>query len=92
MVWSPHSHSEEVNLCELDIKRCRKNALLMCVFELPVLCHFDNIVPATPGHLVDFNYVFNSPVVNDFRLVVCCPTWEHVGITESLSSFSSIMV
>ena len=37
--------------------RCRRNALLHCPYELPVLSPFDNIVRAQPGHLADFNFV-----------------------------------
>ena len=57
LVWSPHTHSGKEQLCELDICRCRKNALLHCPYEIPVLRHFDNLVPTRPGHLADFNFV-----------------------------------
>ena len=46
LVWSPHSHTETEKLCELDVIRCRRNALLHCPYELPVLCPFDSIVAA----------------------------------------------
>ena len=62
--WSPHcldgKHLETAvipNLCEVDVIRCRRNALLHCPYELPVLSPFDNIVRAQPGHLADFNFV-----------------------------------
>ena len=57
LVWSPHAPSEKAKLCELDIIRCRRNALLHCPFDLPVLCPFDNIETAIEGTLADFNYV-----------------------------------
>ena len=57
LVWSPHTHSDTAKLCELDVCRCRKNALFHCAYELPVLCPYDNIVPARPGHLADFSFV-----------------------------------
>ena len=57
LAWSPPSHSEDAKLCELDVCRCRRNALLHCPYEFPVLCPFDNIVHAAPGHLADFNFV-----------------------------------
>lgn len=57
LVWSTHSHQEKEALCELDVRRCRKNALQHCAYAIPILSPFDNIMPATPGHLADFNFV-----------------------------------
>ena len=56
-MWSPYSHTEKETLCELDVCRCRKNALLNCPYDIPVLSPFDNIVEARPGHIADFNFV-----------------------------------
>ena len=57
LVWCPHAHTETENLCELDVIRCRRNALLHNPYELPVLSPFNNITPPRHGHLADFNYV-----------------------------------
>jgi len=57
LVWSPHVHSETATLCELDVCRCRKNALAHCAYDLPVLCPYDNIEASRPGHIADFSFV-----------------------------------
>ena len=51
LVWSPHSHKQNEQLVELDVRRCRKNALPHCAYQLPIWCPFANIVPTKPGRL-----------------------------------------
>ena len=57
LVWSPHAHTETAKLVELDVCRCRKSALAHCAYDIPVICPYDNIAPARPGHLADFSFV-----------------------------------
>ena len=50
-------HSENAKLCELDVCRCRRSVLAHCAYDIPILCHYDNIVEARSGHLADFSFV-----------------------------------
>ena len=57
LVWSPHSAKEGLELLELDVRRCRRNALAHSAHDFAVFCPLDNIVPAEPGRLCDFSFV-----------------------------------
>ena len=57
LVYSPHTHIETAKLCELDVCRCRKNALAHCAYAIPIFLPYDNIVASRPGHIADFSFV-----------------------------------
>ena len=58
LVWSPHEdHKEADQLMEIDVRRCRRNALMHCAHGLPIFSALDNITPSIPGTLCDFSYV-----------------------------------
>ena len=57
----PHEAKEAEQLFELDVRRCRWNALAHSAHDFAVFCPYDNIVCAEPGKLCDFSYVKLRP-------------------------------
>jgi hypothetical protein len=41
----------------MDVRRCRRNALMHSAHDFSVFCPFDSVVPAQPGKLADFSWV-----------------------------------
>ena len=58
LVWQPGSGDQcQGGGLELDVRRCRKNALAKSAHEFSVFCPLDSVVPAVPGLLGDFSWV-----------------------------------
>jgi len=57
LVWSPHEAKEAEELFELDVRRCRRNAMAHSAHDFAVFCPYDRIVPAEAGKLCDFSFV-----------------------------------
>ncbi|MCP4500094.1 MAG: hypothetical protein GY822_09050, partial [Deltaproteobacteria bacterium] len=51
LVWNAHSYSsdDDAKLLEIDVRRCRFNAMSNSAHEWSVFCVFDNVVKARPG-------------------------------------------
>lgn len=88
LVWSPQTHSGKQNRCKLDVCRCGKNALLHCPYDLPALCPFDNIKPADPCHIANFNFV-ELPTRGRYSIISSLPYvrpmfYDRVAIEQML--------
>ena len=57
MVYVLHEENPKEDTLNIDIARCRFNGLAENVFALPVFSPIDEILPATFGELVDYNWV-----------------------------------
>jgi hypothetical protein len=60
LVWRAHVPKQKVRpgdpdpvICELDVRRCRRNALAKSAHDMPVFCPLES----EPGKLCDFTYV-----------------------------------
>ena len=61
LVFAPHEAKEAEELFELDVWRCRRNALAHSAHDFAVFCPYDSIVRAEPGKLCDFSFVKLPP-------------------------------
>jgi len=60
LTFNPREWQDDpaLNKMEIDIIRCRRNALRHCLsIDIPVFSPLDNIEPATSGQLADFSFV-----------------------------------
>ena len=57
LVWQAHSSTEDSDKIELDVRRCRRNALAYSAHEFPVFSPFDDVKPSIDGVLCDFTFV-----------------------------------
>ena len=58
LVWSPHAGETSNELAiEIDVRRCRRNALAYSTHKWSVFSALDSIVPAREGQLADFSFV-----------------------------------
>ena len=61
LVWQAHNDAEDdsVQLLEIDVRRCRMNALANSAheFSVSVFYVFDNVVDSKVGELADFSFV-----------------------------------
>ena len=57
LVFEAHKLDEDQQLLEIDVRRCRRNALAKSPYPWPIFCPYDSIRPAVPGELCDFSYV-----------------------------------
>ena len=53
-------HRESAELAELDVRKCRRNALMHCAHRIPVFSALDNILPSVAGKLCDLSCVVNN--------------------------------
>ena len=89
LAWTPHTHAEDAQLCELDVRRCRRNALLQCAYAFPILSPLDNIRAAEVGILCDFHYVSlarrgRGATTSLKVLPYIGPMWYHRSAVEHL--------
>ena len=57
LVWQPHESTDDSEKIELDVRRCRRNALAYSAHDFCVFGPFDNIKPSVDGVLCDFTFV-----------------------------------
>ena len=58
LVFFPHEWAEgELEALELDVRRCRRNALAVAAHPFSVFSPLDSIVPAKEGELGDFSFI-----------------------------------
>ena len=58
LIWQPEKPGEDLPVCEVDVIRCRRNALMHpAVAEWPVFCALDSIRPQVTQELSDFSFV-----------------------------------
>ena len=89
LVFAPHEAKEGEELFELDVRRCRRNALAHSAHDFEVFCPYDRIVRAEVGKLSDFSFVKLPPAGRGhcpYRLLSV-----PGGTTEWLSNSSSRM-
>jgi hypothetical protein len=67
-------------LFELDVRRCRRNALAHSAHDFSVFCPYDRIVPAETGKLCDYSFV-KLPPTRKTKLTLL-PTWGQAGTIE----------
>ena len=60
LVWQPHETKDAGGAVEIDVRRCRQNALRHSAHDFPVFCPLDSIAQAREGVLGDFSYVVLS--------------------------------
>ena len=57
LVFKAHEWGEEGECLEVDVRRCRRNAIMYSAHPFSVFCPLDSIVPAVEGELADFSFV-----------------------------------
>ena len=57
LAWTPHESADEIEKVELDVRRCRRNALAHSAHEFPVFCPFDTVTKSIEGVLCDYTFV-----------------------------------
>ena len=57
LVFEAHAKEEKGELFEVDVRRCRRNALAKSAHPWPIFSPFDSIREAVPGQLADLSYV-----------------------------------
>ena len=57
LVFEAHAKEETGELFEIDVRRCRRNALAKGSHPWPIFSPFDSICQAVPGQLADLSYV-----------------------------------
>jgi len=88
-----HSWSEEAQeTFELDIRRCRRNALAISAHDFSVFSPLDSITPSQEGILGDFSFVTLNPknknVIN--LLPYNGPGWYHRVAVEHMLHYGQI--
>ena len=86
LTWQPHPAVDMASI-ELDVRRCRRNALMYSAHDFSVFCALDSIAPAVEGVLGDFTFV--TGVCDDrlsvlSRLPFVGPGWYHRVACEHL--------
>ncbi len=51
------AHEQEKELYELDVRRCRRSAMVYSAHDFPVFSVYDSVRRAVPGTLCDFTFV-----------------------------------
>ena len=90
--WQPHAPQALASV-ELDVRRCRRNALMYSAHDFPVFCALDGIVAATEGVLGDFSYVtgvWDERLSALSRLPFVGPGWYHRVAVEHLLHYGKI--
>ena len=92
LVWNPHQYTEpsDAHLLEIDVRRCRKNALTHSAHSFSVFCVFDNVVKAQPGILADFSFVKLRPKKRSKLMLLpyIGPMWYHRVAVEHLLHYA----
>jgi hypothetical protein len=60
LVANVHEPQEGQATLSIDVIRCRFSQFIENVHDLPVFCALDDIVPAVPGQLGDYNFVHRT--------------------------------
>ena len=92
-MWSLREFDQDARALELDIVRCRRNALCHAPCDFSCFCPPDNIVPAKEGELADFSYIVATPVRRSAltMLPYTAPGWYHRIAAEFLLHHRVIM-
>ncbi|CAE8607610.1 unnamed protein product, partial [Polarella glacialis] len=85
LVWSAHEHNGN-QLCELDVRRCRRSALCHSAHDFPVFSPFDSIKRAVAGELCDFTFVALRPGKRSALNLLpwVGPMWYHKVAVEHM--------
>ena len=77
---------------ELDVRRCRRNALAISSHDFSVFSPLDSIVPSQEGILGDFSFIsLNTKNKNITSLLPYCgPGWYHRVAVEHLLHYGRI--
>ena len=91
VMWC-HEWGKEEDTLELDVRRCRRNALAMSAHHFSVFSPLDSIVPAQEGALADFSFV-KIPVGKKTTLSILPyhgPGWYHRIAVEHMLHYGLI--
>ncbi len=57
LVWNVREFKQDENTFEIDVRRCRRNAMAFSAHEFPIFSPFDNVTPSVDGVLCDFTFL-----------------------------------
>ncbi len=57
LVWNPREFKDDESSFEIDVRRCRRNAMAFSAHDFPIFSPFDNVKPSVDGVLCDFTFV-----------------------------------
>ncbi len=88
LVWQPHESTDDIEKVELDVRRCRRNALAYSSHDFPVFSPFDNVTKSIDGLLCDYTFV---ELKNGKRTALSLipyvgPMWYHRVAVEFMLS------
>ena len=85
LAWRPNEPDEAGELFELDVRRCRRNALAHSAHPFSIFCPLDRIQEAVPGELGDFNFIaLPGRRSKDRAIPYVGPGWYHRVAAEFL--------
>ena len=86
LVFESHKGNEKGTLMELDVRRCRANALARSAYAWPIFSPYDSIVESTPGVLADLSFIELPPERKQSsllgRLPYLGPAWYARPVAE----------
>jgi 5-methylcytosine-specific restriction endonuclease McrA len=89
LIFQAHDWGQEGEAIEIDVRRCRRNALMHSSHDFPVFCPLDSITEAREGTLADFSYVDIAARSKGTLslLPYYDPNWYHRVAVEHLLHF-----
>ena len=95
--WAHDWGKEGEETLELDVRRCRRNALKHSAHDFSVFCPLDSVAPAEAGKLADYSWVeLQSPKREHSRkprvhtVPYYGPGWYHRVAVERLLHFAQV--
>jgi hypothetical protein len=77
--WAHEWGKENEETLELDVRRCRRNALMYSAHDFSVFCPLDSVAPAQAGKLADYSWVELRNPPPGSRGVHAPPRPVHLG-------------
>ena len=76
--WAHEWGKEGEETLELDVRRCRRNALMYSAHDFAIFSPFDSVVPAEAGRLADFSWVeLRAARASSKTMPYYGPGWYH---------------
>jgi hypothetical protein len=81
-VFWAHDWGEGEDALELDVRRCRRNALMYSAHDFAIFSPFDGVLPAEAGRLADFSWVELRQRASANTMPYYGPGWYHRAAVE----------